>query len=72
MKNEFVEDCQLEWQKERGVIYVHNKKTGQTVLRISGVRTEGQNPGTLDQGMIDLTNPEHVSFPFEPYGRYQR
>lgn len=31
---EILENCQLEWDKRRGVLYVHNKDTGLTVLRI--------------------------------------
>ena len=34
---ELVENCQLEWDKQRGVLYVHNKDTGATVLRICGL-----------------------------------
>lgn len=47
-----IEDCQLEWDKHRGVLYVHNAQTGLTVLRVCGL-PETQNSAEL--GMIDVT-----------------
>lgn len=31
---EVLENCQVEWDKRRGVLYVHNKETGSSVIRI--------------------------------------
>lgn len=53
MDNEVIESCELEWQKERGVLYIHNKATGATVLRIQGLSTE-RVVGNLKDGMIDI------------------
>ena len=52
--NQVIENCQLEWQVNRGVLYVHNKDTGATVLRISGLDTK-KDVGALNQGMIDIS-----------------
>ena len=41
-----LEDCLLEYDLRRGVLYVHNKETGATVLRICGIET-----------VHDLTSP---------------
>lgn len=62
---EIIQNCQLEWDKRRGVIYVHNKDTGHTLLRICKLPT---NPrwGTLTEGQIDITGPfDHISLPSE-------
>jgi len=56
---EIFEDCILEWHKERGVLYVHNKSTGTTLLRICGL----ENKSSLFKGMIDITRPERVTYP---------
>jgi hypothetical protein len=63
-----INDCQLEWDNARGVLYVHNKATGRTVLRIC--RLEKKDIlHHLEDGMIDITGPfEHASYP-EPRPR---
>lgn len=38
MPIEVIEDCQIEWDKNRGVLYVHNRETGMTVIRICGLK----------------------------------
>jgi len=69
MNNEIIENCQLEWQKDRGVLYIHNRKTGGTVLRISGLKRFGRNPGTLEEGMIDVHLPSGIFSLPEPSAR---
>lgn len=32
-----IEHCRLEWDKRRGVLYVHNDDNGTTVLRVQGL-----------------------------------
>jgi len=32
---EVVENCQVDWHKDTGILYVHNKATGWTIVRIS-------------------------------------
>lgn len=49
-ENQIFEDCQLEWHRSRGVLYIH--RTGRTVLRISGL--DSKNQGDLKDGMIDI------------------
>lgn len=58
---ELLENCQLEWNKERGVLYIHNKENGMTVLRMCGLKQ--RDTGSLNEGMIDITRPERVSYP---------
>lgn len=53
---EVLENCQLEWDKRRGVLYVHNKETGTTVLRVCSLpkaleKSTLRTPGN----MIDVT-----------------
>lgn len=51
MKTELIPDCQVEWDKARGVLYVHNTRTGATIIRIGGLpRTKAR----LDTGQIDI------------------
>ena len=50
---EVLENCQVEWDKGRGVLYVHNKDTGAIVLRLRNL------PGcsercSLINGMMDV------------------
>lgn len=37
MSNKIIENCMVEWNVEQGVLYVHNKDTGATVVRISNI-----------------------------------
>lgn len=62
MPIEVIEDCQIEWDKNRGVLYVHNRETGMTVIRICGLKKE--NVGSLKEGCIDITHPLRVSYPY--------
>lgn len=52
--NIIVENCQLEWQYLRGVLYIHNKDTGTTVLRIQGLPVPTRATPNLSEGMIDV------------------
>ena len=59
-----IESCQFEWDIARGVLYVHNKDTGCTVLRICGLRRQLDNEVVIGEGqMIDVTQPERVTYP---------
>lgn len=60
--NEILENCQIEWHKGRGVLYVHNKDTSATVLRICGLSRDIRI-GKLKEGMIDIIRPERVQYP---------
>lgn len=62
---ETIENCQLEWDKARGVLYVHNKDTGSTVLRVCGLSRDKRIGKLLPIGQIDITNPERVSYPYD-------
>lgn len=65
MEPEVIENCILEWDKYRGVLYVHNKDTGATILRICRLRI-GPKLGKLAKGQIDLTGPfQYASYPEE-------
>jgi hypothetical protein len=59
-----IENCQLEWDNIRGVLYVHNKDTGATVLRICRLESRDDKRSQLKDGQIDLTGPfELASYP---------
>ncbi len=45
-------NCTLEWDKRRGVLYVHNNETGSTVLRVCSLRPK-EDDFPLEQ--IDIT-----------------
>jgi len=60
-----LENCEIEWDTWRGVLYVHNKDTGRTTLRICGLpKTKGIG-ANLDDGLIDITigEPTLVALP---------
>jgi len=60
-----IENCTLEWDEKRGVLYVHNKETGATVLRICRLRTDLPFV-KLSEGQIDLTGPfQFSSYPIK-------
>lgn len=60
---EQIQNCQVEWDKRRGVLYVHNKDTGATVVRISGLPA-CRDSVTLAKGMIDVhVQEDYVSMP---------
>jgi hypothetical protein len=44
-----IENCIVEIHVQRGVLYVHNKDTGATVVRISGL-----TPEQCEQAQIDV------------------
>lgn len=50
MLYQIFENCRLEFQTQRGVLYVCNRDTGETVLRISNLK-----PHLFTEGMLDLT-----------------
>jgi hypothetical protein len=58
-----LKNCELEWDIQRGVLYVHNQDTGGTVLRICGLDTKTKGTLTKYGQMIDITRPEHVEYP---------
>lgn len=62
---EILENCQLEWDRERGVLYVHNKDTGASVLRICGLDPKAVScpPLSTYGSLIDITRPERVWYP---------
>jgi hypothetical protein len=69
MNNDIIlENCQLEWQAARGVLYVHNKDTGATVLRICRLPVTFHEDA-LKHGMIDVTNGYGASLPDIEYYR---
>lgn len=61
---ELLKNCQLEWDKSRGVLYVHDRDTGATVLRLCRLSKE-PGLGDLKEGQIDITGP----FPLASYPR---
>ena len=65
MMIEIIENCQLEWDQDRGVLYVHNKDTGATVLRICRLDRFYNFGEVLHKyGQIDMTGPfDRVSYP---------
>lgn len=67
---EIVESCQLEWDRHRGVLYVHNKDTGHTILRISNLPSQS-NKCSIGMGCMDVTvghGMRGVSMPFPEQG----
>lgn len=57
-----VENCQLEWDEARGVLYVHNKANGTSVLRVQGLPTDSvinlNEPGQmLDVNLRKVSRP---------------
>jgi hypothetical protein len=67
-REEILPNCELVWERERGVLYVHNKDTGATVLRICGLDTNTTICPALSEpgNMIDITRPERVGYPEAP------
>lgn len=59
-------NCQLEWNQKTGVLYVHNKETGCTVLRIQGLPLAKETAQLLPGQTIDLRADEkYVSVPVD-------
>lgn len=52
---ETISNCQLEWHKERGVLYVHNRDTGMTVFRICNLKPPLFPKHSLNDEMLDIT-----------------
>jgi len=64
MTVEVIAHCRLEWDKARGVLYVHNCDTGATVLRLCQLKKGAY--GQLADGQIDITGPfRYASYPGE-------
>lgn len=60
---EIIENCQVEWDKRRGVLYVHNKETGVTVVRI-GSLPACRDDAELKNQLIDIiVDPQKVMMP---------
>lgn len=53
--NFVLENCQLEWNREQGILYVHNKETGATVLRIYGLPIARKHVELTPGKMIDIS-----------------
>jgi len=50
-----ISDCILEYDRARGVLYVHHFPTGSTILRVCGLRTR-PTPDPICPGQpIDIT-----------------
>lgn len=61
---EILDNCQVEWDRIRGVLYVHNNETGCTVLRVCGLVPDFESNRRLVPGqMIDIAHPENVTYP---------
>lgn len=56
-------EAQLEIDHDRGVIYVHCKKTGRTLLRICSLP---KVPELGEMGTIDLTHMKGVMYAVPP------
>ena len=62
---EVLPECYVEWDRDRGVLYVHNRHTGTTVVRVCGLRKKVTGSLKPYGHMIDITRPERVSYPEE-------
>jgi hypothetical protein len=58
---ETIDNCQIEWDKDRGVLYVHSIH-GHTLIRICGLDIS-ESTGCIASGLLDITKPERVSYP---------
>lgn len=59
-----LDNCELQWDRARGVLYVHNKENGCTVLRIQGLPVPTLETATLAAGkMIDVQVKGNASVP---------
>lgn len=56
---QFFEDCQLELDTYRGVLYIHNKETGTTILRIC--RLPKDINLQTDLGQLDITLSNEIN-----------
>jgi hypothetical protein len=61
VENLIVEDCQIEWDRKRGVLYVHNKATGSTAVRISGLPPTSAEVELDFESLIDVKTTEELS-----------
>jgi hypothetical protein len=50
---QIIENCQVEWDKEHGVLYVHNKDTGTTIVRVQNL-LRARDSANLVGNMIDV------------------
>lgn len=53
-------NCVLDWDTERGVLYIHDKETGCTLLRICRLKKMPEAE-VSPRFEIDITEPKHVS-----------
>ena len=62
---EKLENCQVEWDKRRGVLYVHNKDTGTSVVRICQLPASREEATLAEPGhIIDVVAiPSYVQMP---------
>ena len=58
-----IDGCQLEWDRNRGVLYVHSAATGGTVLRICGLPPLDEKETLAYGEMLDITRPKIVGLP---------
>lgn len=49
-----IKNCEVEWDEVRGVLYVHNKATGCTILRVSNLPKDRYVPNLAVNGSIDV------------------
>jgi hypothetical protein len=62
-----VENCQIEWDKDRGVLYVHDPNGG-TALRICGLAREGDpKQGGSKHGDLSFGNGIDVTIRSEKH-----
>jgi hypothetical protein len=68
MENLILENCQLEWNRRAGILYVHNKDTGASVLRVQGLPATRNRVALRPGSIIDIrTDEEHSLIPvWEP------
>jgi len=60
-----LENCELEWDVERGVLYIHNKDTGRSAVRICGLPKVDASMIDLENGLLDviITDMNLVAIP---------
>ena len=60
LSNQVIDDCQVEFDTNRGVLYVHTKLG--TILRVCQLPKGRGYPNLIKGGSIDITKPEKVSY----------
>ena len=52
---QIIENCQVEWHKRRGVLYVHNQNNGLTIIRICRL-APADSFVDLSENLLDVRN----------------